>query len=77
MKERIIITVPGDFGEKNLDLLKSRIEKMTGDSTIKNIQVVYDEALIGGFVVRMRNRVYDASLKTRLEQVKEKLATGE
>lgn len=76
MKDRIIVTVPKNFGERNLEKLKSRLETLTGESA-QRMQFVWDDALLGGFVVRWKNRVYDSSLKARLEQVRQKLATGE
>ncbi len=76
MKDRIIVTVPKNFGERNLEKLKSRLETLTGEGA-QRMQFVWDDTLLGGFVVRWKNRVYDASLKARLEQVRQKLATGE
>ncbi len=76
MKDAIVVTVPENFGQANLERLKIRLMALTGES-VQRIRVVQDDSLIGGFVVRYHNRVYDASLKTRLEQVRVRLATGE
>ena len=76
MKETIVVTVPDNFGDGNLERLKIRLLAMTGES-VRQMHVVRDNSLIGGFVVRYHHHVYDASLKTRLEQVRTKLAMGE
>lgn len=76
MKETIVVSVPDNFGDANLERLKIKLISLTGES-VQRIRVLRDNSLIGGFVVRYHNHVYDASLKTRLEQVHTQLATGE
>ena len=41
------------------------------------MQVETDDTLLGGFKIYMGNHVYDASLKTRLSEVRDLLARGE
>lgn len=76
MKTTIDVAIPENFGDANLERLKIRLMTLTGES-VQRMRIVYDNSLIGGFVVRYHNHVYDASLKTRLEQVRGLLATGE
>ena len=48
--------------------VKAAMEKSTGKSVILNADV--DSALIGGMVARVGGKVYDSSIRTRLESIK-------
>ncbi|MBV9217557.1 MAG: F0F1 ATP synthase subunit delta [Acidobacteria bacterium] len=50
------------------------IEKLTGKKVTVNYSV--DETLIGGVVTRIGSTVYDGSIKTKLENLREQLITG-
>lgn len=50
------------------------IEKLTGRTV--NIRYAIDESIIGGVVTRVGSTVYDGSVKTQLENLKEKLVNG-
>lgn len=47
------------------------LEKATGKQVILDTEV--DPSLIGGMVARVESRVYDASIRSRLEDIKQKL----
>ena len=53
---------------------KVNLEKLTG----KNVKIAYkiDESIIGGAVTRIGSTVYDGSVKTKLENLKEQLVNG-
>lgn len=57
---------------------KSSVEKSLGDLTGKKVSVRYeiDPDLIGGVVTRIGSTVYDGSVKTKLENLKEQLVNG-
>jgi F-type H+-transporting ATPase subunit delta len=57
-----------------------RIEKRLGNITGKTVvaaAVETDENLLGGMVVSVGNTVYDGSVRTRLEEMKRRLAEGQ
>jgi len=55
---------------------KADFEKTLSSLTGKNMQITFsvDESLIGGAVTRIGSTVYDASVKTKLENLKAELA---
>jgi len=54
--------------------LKSHLEKLTGKNV--NLSMRLDESLIGGVVTRIGSTVYDGSVRTKLENLKEKLVAA-
>lgn len=54
--------------------LRSRLERLTGKKVNLNFNI--DQAIIGGVVTRIGSTVYDGSVKTRLENLKEQLVNG-
>lgn len=55
-----------------LDDISKYLQTRTKAKTI-NLQTKVEEGLIGGFVLRYRDRVLDASLKSNLENLQDKL----
>ena len=49
------------------------LEKITGKQVV--LQPNVDEALIGGLVARVGGTVYDASIRTRLNDIKQRLTS--
>ena len=43
MKDRIIVTVPKNFGEQNLEKLKSRLETLTGEGAFTSVYEVMNQ----------------------------------
>ena len=68
------ITSARELGEADRSELQSRLEKLTGKTVNLNFNV--DQAIIGGVVTRIGSTVYDGSVRTRLENLKEQLVTG-
>ena len=56
------------------DAISARIGVLTGDRV--ELQEVVDESLIGGVAVRVGDRLYDASLRSRLERLRSRLRTA-
>ena len=54
--------------------LQAKIEQMTGRTVALRVDV--DEALIGGLTVRVGDTLYDASVRGRLERLRERLVAG-
>ena len=76
MKRRVILAVPANFGGENIAHLKARLHRATG-TPVQSMQVETDDTLLGGFKIYMGNHGEDASLKTRLSEVRDLLARGE
>jgi len=53
--------------------IEERLAQITGDRVEMN--EVVDEALIGGIAVRIGDRLYDASVRSRLERLRARLTT--
>jgi F-type H+-transporting ATPase subunit delta len=51
--------------------ISSRLHELTGDEI--EINEVVDESLIGGITVRIGDRLYDASVRNRLERLRARL----
>lgn len=62
------------LGEDERAELRANLEKLTG----KQIKLQFDinENLIGGIITRLGSTVYDGSVKTQLENLKEQLVNG-
>ena len=53
------------------DAVMDRLHQLTGDEI--EINEVVDESLIGGITVRIGDRLYDASVRSRLERLRTRL----
>ncbi len=58
---------------------KDSIKKSLEDEFKKQLVLDYekDPSILGGFVLRVGNNIYDASLKAQLDQIKENIKRGE
>lgn len=54
--------------------LQRKVAEMTGKKV--DLRVEVDESLIGGITVRVGDTLYDASVRGRLERLRERLVTG-
>lgn len=59
-------------------LLQAHVEKALRDATGSKVIVTYvtDAALLGGMVAQVGDKVYDASVRARLEALQESLSSG-
>ncbi len=66
------ITSATELDENTLEKIKTKIEELFGKKA--EISVNLDPSLIGGFVVKVADKVIDASVKTQLENLKKVIA---
>ncbi len=60
--------------EKQLQTLRDRLASLTGATPVLSVST--DPSLIGGLVVQVGDHRYDASVKSRLEQLRQRLIEG-
>jgi len=60
------------LGQEDVTRIKKRLEKMTGKRV--NVTPQTDADIIGGTVVRIGSKIYDGSIRTRLAEMKRRLA---
>ena len=65
------LTVPTEVSEHTIKRLRSLLADKTGDNV--EFVVETDPSIIGGFIMEYDTYCYDASLRTRLQQVKRQL----
>jgi F-type H+-transporting ATPase subunit delta len=72
---RAAVTTAVPVSETLIGQIKTWLESSTGKSLIA--QAGADPSLVGGFVARVGDRLIDASTRSQLQQLREKLSTGE
>jgi F-type H+-transporting ATPase subunit delta len=65
------VTTAQELTEANTQEIKSLIEKGTGKTVILDSKV--DPSLIGGLVVQIEDKLYDASISGKLRKAKQEL----
>lgn len=68
------ITSARELPENERAEFETNLEKITGKKV--NINYLINKDIIGGVVTRIGSTVYDGSVKTKLENLKEQLASG-
>jgi F-type H+-transporting ATPase subunit delta len=68
------VTSARDLSEGQKQELRSNLEKLTGKQV--DLRFGTDPAIIGGVVTRIGSTIYDGSVKTQLENLKEQLVNG-
>lgn len=63
-----------ELSDKEKKDLKSNVEKMTGKKVSLDFDI--DQNIIGGVVTTIGSTVYDGSIKTKLENLKQQLVNG-
>jgi F-type H+-transporting ATPase subunit delta len=69
-----LATSAAQLTEAETAALKRKVANMTG-STV-DLRVEVDDSLIGGLTVRVGDTLYDASVRGRLERLRERLVAG-
>jgi F-type H+-transporting ATPase subunit delta len=69
-----LVTSAGPLTADETEALKAKVGQMT-DRTV-DLRVQVDDALIGGLTVRIGDTLYDASVRGRLERIREQLVSG-
>ena len=69
-----LVTSAAPLTDAETDALRAKVGKMT-DRTV-HLRVQVDDTLIGGLTVRIGDRLYDASVRGRLERLREQLVAS-
>jgi F-type H+-transporting ATPase subunit delta len=69
-----VATAASALDEDETEALKRKVAEMTGKAV--DLRVEIDESLIGGLTVRVGDTLYDASVRGRLERLRERLVAG-
>lgn len=69
-----IATSAAPLGKADTEALAKKLAQMTGRTV--DLRVEVDESLIGGLTVRVGDTLYDASVRGRLERLRERLVAG-
>jgi F-type H+-transporting ATPase subunit delta len=69
-----LVTSAAELTDDELAAVRSRVEAMTG-ATVE-LEVVVDDRLVGGLAVRVGDQLLDASIRGRLERLREELVAG-
>jgi F-type H+-transporting ATPase subunit delta len=71
---RAEVTVPLPLSAPQKDHLRSVLERRTGKKVLLEESV--DPAVLGGMVVRVGSTVYDGSVRTQIQQIRQNLQKG-
>jgi F-type H+-transporting ATPase subunit delta len=69
-----VATAASPLNREETAALERKVTEMTGKTV--DLKVVVDESLIGGLTVRVGDTLYDASVRGRLERLRERLVAG-
>ena len=69
-----VATTASKLDAEETAALKRKVAEMTGKTV--DLRVEVDESLIGGLTVRVGDTLYDASVRGRLERLRERLVAG-
>ncbi|MGB7972587.1 MAG: ATP synthase F1 subunit delta [Candidatus Deferrimicrobiaceae bacterium] len=72
--ERVEVVVPMPLAGAQRELLQSVLEGQTGKKVVLEEKV--EPAVLGGMVVKVGSTVYDGSVRTQIEQIRENLEKG-
>ncbi|CAN5375825.1 ATP synthase F1 subunit delta [soil metagenome] len=68
------ITSANPLSDSEKKELETNLNKVTGKKVSPNY--IVDKSIIGGIITRIGSTVYDGSIKTKLEELKEQLVNG-
>ena len=69
------VTTAAEFSGEQKDVLQKKLEKILDKKVRLNFKT--DPELIGGFIAKVDDTLYDASIRHQLELLKKQLLTGE
>jgi F-type H+-transporting ATPase subunit delta len=69
------VTTARPVPEEAREALRARLGQLTGSSV--RLQFAVDEELIGGVVTRIGSTVYDGSVRSQLDQIKQRMVGGQ
>ena len=64
-----------DLSREKQDQVRSGLEKQLNSNLVLDFET--DQSILGGLLLRIGDKLYDASIKAQLEQVKENIKRGE
>ena len=61
---------------KSIDMINQRLKEITGKKEVV-LEIKEDPSLIGGIITKIGDVIYDGSIKTQLNILKENIKRGE
>ncbi len=71
----VVVTTAIDFSNEQKNVLQSKLEKILNKKVRLNFKT--DVKLVGGFIAKVDDTLYDASIKHQLELLKKQFLTGD
>ena len=71
----VVVTTAVDFSNEQKEVLQKKMEKIL-DKKVR-LKFITDSNLVGGFIAKVDDTLYDASIKHQLELLKKQFLTGE
>jgi F-type H+-transporting ATPase subunit delta len=71
----VFVTTPTEFSNEQKNVLQSKLEKILDKKVRLNFKT--DLNLIGGFIAKVDDTLYDASIRHQLELLKKQFLTGD
>jgi F-type H+-transporting ATPase subunit delta len=68
------VIAPGPLEDQAIDRLREALRRISGKEVV--LQQERDPALIGGVVIELEGRIYDGSVRTQIEKMKERIERG-
>ena len=72
---RGVVTTAVELDDAHKDRIKNKLESQTERKL--ELEYVIDPSIIGGIVFRVGDKVYDASLRAQLDNLRESIKRGE
>ncbi len=70
--KNVDILTPYKLDKESFEVLNKYLSRISGVDNIK-IQEKIDKKIIGGFIIKDGDKIYDASLKTKIDKLKKQL----
>ena len=71
----VVVTAVSEFTQEQKSVLQNKLEKILGKKVRLNFKT--DINLVGGFIAKAGDTLYDASIKHQLELLKKQFSSGE
>ena len=71
----VFVTTSTEFSKEQKNVLQSKLEKILDKKVRLNFKT--DMKLVGGFIAKVDDTLYDASIKHQLELLKKQFLTGD
>ena len=71
----VVVSAASEFTNEQKNVLQNRLEKILNKKVRVNFKI--DLELVGGFIAKVGDTLYDASIKHQLELLKKQFLTGE